>query len=173
MPQLLDPFPEEDFHAAAGAITFTEYTVIGDCQAFPDGQIVASGVNQKPDHTAYWLRPRDNGQMMAAFLICKPISLPGLEGTEAIRGWVHEQAQNKGVFVELMTAAAAGGLLVSDEEGMTEASYTSWIRARGFSKRLYDVTTRTFHEVSEIPRDVHFPKAFAGQLWRLVLQLES
>lgn len=139
MPELLDPFPEAHFYQAAETIMVAEFTVMADCQAFPEGQIVASTVSQKPDHMAYWLRPREGKPTIVAYLICKPISLRGLAGSEAVRGWVAEQGQRKGVFVELMraAAAAAGGMLVSDKQGMTEKAYASWMGARGFSKQLY------------------------------------
>lgn len=176
MPELLMPFPDVDFHRAAESIICTEYNVMSDCLAFPDAQIVASKVYLEPDHTAFWLRPREGNATIAAYLMCKPTSLRGLTGGEAVRGWVVAQAQGKRIFVELMrvAASAAGGMLVSDADGMTEQSYTSWMGARGFSKRLYHRHNHTFHEVSEIPREVHFSDVHGqGPLWHLVLQLES
>ncbi|HJU99255.1 MAG TPA: hypothetical protein VJ752_01755 [Burkholderiaceae bacterium] len=155
---------------------FAEFKVMADCQAFPEGQIVSSKVSQMPDHMAYWLRPRTGSPTIAAYLICRPTSLRGQSGSEAVRGWVAEQCLGKGVFVELMRVAAAeaGGMLVSDKDGMTEKSYTSWMGARGFSKRLFNRHTGTFHEISEIPREVHFSNVEGqGPLWRLILQLES
>lgn len=176
MPELLEPFEEVDFHKAAETIMINEYKVVADCLAVPECQIVASQVYRMPDHVAFWLRPREGSPSIVAYLMCKPISLRGLAGSEAVRGWVFDQARNKGVSVELMlvAASAAGGVLVSDKDGMTEKAYTSWMGARGFSKRLYHRHTRTFHEVSEIPREVHFTKNDGpGPLWHLVLQLES
>jgi hypothetical protein len=164
MTRKIPPFPEEYFHEGAHSICVKDAKYIRGSRATKERGIWTAGINEKPDHTAYWI---GDEKVIAAYLITKPFRLPGLTGLEAVRGWVTKPLRKTGCFVELMLTAAGNQSLVADQDGMTEEAHMSWLNAHGFNPRYYDKVDQRLVAVSAVPEAERFHER--DSRWLLVL----
>ena len=145
----------------------TDATTLRACPSEPEADICVSGVNQKADHVAYWLRYENR---ILAYLITRPIRINDLCGNEAVRGWVAPELRGKGIFQDLIDDASRDGLLISDLEGMTCAAHMAWLNARGFSKTYINRWNGTATE-AKLPVDGrYFSDASEAASWLMVLK---
>lgn len=136
--------------------------------AVPGADVCSGGVNQKQDHTGYWLRHEDR---VLGFIITRPYRVADVQGHTAVRGWIWPDVRCKGAFSELMRVAANRGALISDPEGMTVAAHSSWLSADGFTKAYVHAATGDTILANAETAARCFGESTEASQWFLVLTL--
>lgn len=116
----------------------------------------------------YWI---GTNTVHYAYIVLYRFMIPEVEAYEVKRVWVDPQHRRKGFFSILMQCATSNNeWLVSDSDGMTEASFKAWENTSLFKRHFFDNEKKIIVKYCSVPVAERFDWVSQASRWLLVLE---
>ncbi|MBO7788253.1 hypothetical protein [Burkholderia pseudomallei] len=158
---------DEEFTKNFHAIDRERSTLIRDLGQGPNMLLWNGPIHQMPEASGYWI---GEGSEINAFLIAVKAEFRMADFWEIKRAWVDPKQRGKGLFSTLISEVSKRGPLLSDREGMSDAAFAAWLKAKGFERRWFDVEHDAYVEESMIPNAERFGSFPDDARWQIVLE---